>query len=254
MDRTDHYHRKADYGLFFGEAGAVDDPGVILRAVLGREVEVVGCGGGQGVRLRFATDGQLAVLNDVQPIVMPNGMLGYEDADIPYDRYAFEMGFVRDLDEDGELPAVLELGRRFRSSNVSVMIDEGGERVVSLDADVRERLSPLQVSCLTVIDEAWPDAVTPVELATRVGLPTNTAVAHAAALVREGIVSRTSHGRGVSYLGTHSTPAGRMATSPTSPHGRAVARDEVGMSRAGRSAGGTPGDGPTSKGAWDSVA
>jgi hypothetical protein len=48
-----------------------------------------------------------------------------------------------------------------------------------------KRLSAVQLSCLKVIDDVWPETITPAEVATRVGVPTNTAVARVGALVRD---------------------------------------------------------------------
>jgi DNA-binding MarR family transcriptional regulator len=65
-------------------------------------------------------------------------------------------------------------------------------------------LSAVQLSCLKVIDDVWPETITPAEVATRVGVPTNTAVAHVGALVKAGFVYRAARHNGVSYRSAHS--------------------------------------------------
>jgi DNA-binding MarR family transcriptional regulator len=65
-------------------------------------------------------------------------------------------------------------------------------------------LSAVQLSCLRVIDDVWPETITPAEVATRVGVPTNTAVAHVGALVKAGFVYRAARHNGVSYRSAHS--------------------------------------------------
>jgi hypothetical protein len=65
---------------------------------------------------------------------------------------------------------------------------------------VTRPLSDQQLKCLGVIDDVWPETITPARLATRLEVPTNTAVAYVAILVNRGYVTRTPQQRGISYL------------------------------------------------------
>jgi hypothetical protein len=69
---------------------------------------------------------------------------------------------------------------------------------------VTRPLSDQQLKCLAVIDDVWPETITPARLATRLEVPTNTAVAYVAILVNRGYVTRTHQQRGISYLSAKS--------------------------------------------------
>jgi hypothetical protein len=124
--------RKADYGVFFGEPGSIGDPVEVLRHALGASLVAAEPLGDGAVELHFADDGRLSVLNDLIPVLAAHRMLGYEDAEIPYDRYKFEIGFARDLADPAEASAVLALGRRLEAAGISVMVERDGQDVVPL--------------------------------------------------------------------------------------------------------------------------
>jgi DNA-binding IclR family transcriptional regulator len=69
---------------------------------------------------------------------------------------------------------------------------------------VTKPLSDQQLKCLAVINDVWPEAITPAGLATRLDVPTNTAIAYVAILVNRGYVTRSAQQRGISYLSAKS--------------------------------------------------
>jgi hypothetical protein len=120
--------------VFFGEPGAVGDPLDVLRDALGQELVGSEPLGDNVFGLLFSKSGPLDALNNPLPVLTPNRMLGYEDQNMPYDRYQFEVGFVRDLIDQAEASAVLDLARRLRGANLPVMVDRDGHDVVPLDS------------------------------------------------------------------------------------------------------------------------